>query len=153
LQVKTFEIDKPDQLRSFSAKFENIVETEASDEAKCVGRIRVDWLIDDDSNVAQFKLIWFSAEESLTMRKSLDSSTRSSCLPVTKWQCIYEISIETVYKSESKAPLTTEKLFIEVPGSPEAPVLWLLGQKASDISIHWSEPRAYPTVPIAGYQV
>jgi hypothetical protein len=155
LQVKTFAIDKPDQLRSISAKYENTIEEteEASDQAKCLGRIRVDWLINDDSDVSQFNLIWLSVQESLTMRKSLDSSSRSCYLPVTRWRCIYEICLETVYKSASKPTATSEKLFIEVPGSPDPPVLWLLEQKASDISIHWSEPRTYPNVPVVGYQV
>lgn len=47
----------------------------------------------------------------------------------------------------------TERLFIEVPGSPDPPFLWLKNQKENNILIHWSEPRVYPTVPISGYQV
>lgn len=40
-----------------------------------------------------------------------------------------------------------------MPGSPDAPSLWLLEQKDNNVTIHWSEPRMYPTVPVSGYQV
>lgn len=55
-------------------------------------------------------------------------------------RCIYEISLETVYR-EKKQTITTERLFIEVPGSPDEPILWLMEQKENNVVIHWSEPR------------
>ncbi len=54
---------------------------------------------------------------------------------------------------KSKYDFTTEKLFIEVAGSPDAPDLWLVDQKENNYTVHWSEPRVYPHVPVGGYQV
>jgi hypothetical protein len=65
---------------------------------------------------------------------------------------MYEINLEA-YNEQSKAPFVTERLFIEIPGSPDAPDLWLKEQKDAIITIQWSEPRVYPLVPVAGYQV
>jgi hypothetical protein len=59
--------------------------------------------------------------------------------------------LEVVY--ENGENIKTETLFIEVPGSPDAPELWLLEQKDNNFTIHWSEPRVYPKVPVSGYQV
>lgn len=66
-------------------------------------------------------------------------------------RCVYEINLETVYSSGNV--YSTERLFIEVPGSPDAPDLWLKDQKDNNVMIHWSEPRVYPNVPVTGYQV
>ena len=60
--------------------------------------------------------------------------------------------METVYEGADTS-LITETLFVEVPGSPDAPDLWLKEQKLNNVSIQWSEPRVYPTVPVMGYQV
>lgn len=86
-------------------------------------------------------------------------------------RCIYEIYLETVNR-KTRQSFNTERLFIEVPGSPDPPTLWLLDQKDNNVTIHWSEPRGemnmfklliitnylfnilvYPTVPISAYQV
>lgn len=58
-----------------------------------------------------------------------------------------------VHFNGSSQPFVTDRLFVEVPGAPDAPDLWLLEQKDTIVTIQWSEPRVYPTVPIAGYQV
>jgi hypothetical protein len=81
LQVKTFASDKPDQLNYIGAQYEEVVDT---NDSKSVGRIRVDWAIKDDKEVSQFNLVWFSAEESLTLRRSFDPAARSCYIPVTR---------------------------------------------------------------------
>ncbi len=60
--------------------------------------------------------------------------------------------METVYSSTGHVS-ATERLYIEVPGSPDAPDLWLNDQNNNNVNIHWSEPRVYPHVPVTGYQV
>lgn len=49
----------------------------------------------------------------------------------------------------------TERLFIEVPGAPDAPELWLKEQlkDANQYTIQWTEPRVYAHQPVAGYQI
>lgn len=66
---------------------------------------------------------------------------------------MYEINMEVHFNECNSQPFVSERLFIEIPGSPDAPDLWLLEQKDNIVTIQWSEPRVYPTVPIAGYQV
>lgn len=149
LLVKTFSADRPDQVHYAAAQYEEVVDT---NEPKSIGRIRIEWAIKEDRDVSQFNVIWFSAEESLTLRRSFDPAARSCYIPVTKSKCIYEISLETVYR-RAKQTHTSERLFIEIPGSPDAPTLWLVEQKDNNVSIHWSEPRVYPSVPVTGYQV
>lgn len=81
LLVKTFAEDRPDQLNYICAQYEEIVDT---NDPKSIGRIRVDWAIEDDRDVSQFNVIWYSAEESLTLRRSFDPAARSCYIPVTK---------------------------------------------------------------------
>lgn len=71
---------------------------------------------------------------------------------VDSLRCLYEINLEVVYK-KSRASIMTERLFIEIPGSPDAPDLWLIDQKDTVVSVQWSEPRVYSGVPVGGYQV
>ena len=80
LQVKTFASERPDQLSFISAQYEEMLD---ETESKSIGRIRVEWRLEEDADVAQFNLIWFSAQESINQRKSLDSSTRLAYLPAT----------------------------------------------------------------------
>lgn len=80
LQVKTFADDKPDQLSYILGQYEEMVDT---DEPKSIGRIRVEWSLEDDTNVAQFNVIWFSVAESINQRKSFDATTRICYIPVT----------------------------------------------------------------------
>lgn len=65
---------------------------------------------------------------------------------------MYEVNLEMHFTGSSQ-PFVTERLFIEVPGAPDAPDLWLVEQKDTIVTIQWSEPRVYSTVPVAGYQV
>lgn len=81
LQLKMFHNEFDNQLTSMYARFE---ENGDPSEARTVGRIKVEWELKDSSDVSQFNVNWFSAEESLTQRKSLDSSNRKCYLPVTK---------------------------------------------------------------------
>ncbi len=150
LQVKTFAADKSDQMSYLSGQYEELVDP---DEAKSIGRIRVEWSIEDDTGVTQFNVVWFSVSESINQRKSFDSSTRLCYVPVTAANSIYEIKVVTVYAERSKKNLTSEVLFIETAGLPEAPCLWLKELKDSQATIQWSEPRVYPQVPVSGYQV
>jgi hypothetical protein len=68
-------------LTSFSAKYEDATDLV---DPKTFGRIVVDWLISDDSEITQFNVNWFSAEESITQRRSFDPSVKSCIIPVTK---------------------------------------------------------------------
>ncbi len=150
LQVKTFAFDKTDQMNYLSGQYEDIVDP---DEEKSIGRIRVEWSVEDDSSITQFNVIWFSATESINQRKSVDASTRMCYVPVTASSAIYEIKVVTVYEGRSKNNLTSEVLFIETAGKPEAPCLWLNELKDNQAAIQWSVPRVYPLIPISGYQV
>ena len=67
-------------------------------------------------------------------------------------RCIYELHLESVYKS-SDVTAATERLFIEVPGSPDAPYLWLKEQRDNNVTIHWCEPRIYANMAVGAYQV
>ena len=81
LQVKLFPDDRTDHLTSFTAKYEDAME---SVDPKTFGHIIVDWLLSDNSDITQFNVNWFSAEESITQRRSFDPSVRSCIIPVTK---------------------------------------------------------------------
>ena len=151
LKLKTFAAEKPNQLNSISAQYEDLVDTS---EPASIGRIRLDWNLNDQTNITQFNVNWYSVAELLSKRKSFDPSIRSCHIPVTKSRCTYEITLETVYSdSKSTDSAVTETLFIEVPGSPDPPCLWLKEQKMDVVTIQWSEPRVFPTVPVIGYQV
>jgi hypothetical protein len=68
-------------------------------------------------------------------------------------RCLYEIYLDVNYE-KSKYNFRSEKLFIEVPGSPDAPFLWLKEHnKENNYTIQWSEPRIYAHSPISGYQI
>ena len=148
LKLKTLSAERPNQLSSIVAQFEDSIDT---NEPSSIGRIRLDWNLNDQRNVKQFNVNWYSVEELKSNRKSFDPSIRSCYLPVTKSRCIYEISLETVYDNLETG--ITETLFVEVPGSPDPPILWLKEQKRDVVTIQWSEPRVYPMVPVSGYQV
>jgi hypothetical protein len=61
--------------------------------------------------------------------------------------------LETVYR-EKKQTFMTERLFIEVPGSPDEPTLWLLDQKDNNAVIHWSEPRGnHSSLKVNNYKI
>lgn len=66
---------------------------------------------------------------------------------------MYEIKVVTVYKGRSKNNFVSDLLFIETPGSPEPPSLWLHDLKENVATICWSTPRIYPYSPVSGYQV
>jgi hypothetical protein len=146
--LKTFSAERPNQINSIIAQYEDSIDT---NEPASIGRIRLDWSLNDQTHVTQFNVNWYSVEELISKRKSFDPSIRNCHIPVTKQRCIYEINLETVYDNLESA--VTETLFIEVPGSPDAPVLWLKDQKRDVVNIQWSEPRVFPNVPVAGYQV
>ena len=148
LKLKTFSAESPHQINCISAQYEDAIDT---NEPSSFGRIRIDWSLNDPSRVTQFNVNWYSVEELISKRKSFDSTNRSCYIPVTKPRCIYEINLETVYDNLESS--ITETLFVEVPGSPDAPILWLKDQKRDVVNIQWSEPRVFPTVPVAGYQV
>ena len=77
---KTFAGDRADQISYLLGQYEDMVDV---DEAKSLGRIRVEGALEDDRNVTQFNVIWFSVSESINQRKSVDSSTRVCYVPVT----------------------------------------------------------------------
>ena len=79
--MKTFAAERPNQISSICAQFDETVDV---NEPESIGRIRVDWTLQDQRNVSQFNINWFSAEESLSKRKSFDASIRSCYVPVTK---------------------------------------------------------------------
>lgn len=81
LQVKMFQIEHEDGLTSFSAKFEDGVDPY---EPRSIGRIKVEWELRNTGTMSQFNINWFSAEESLSQRKSLDPTARKCYIPVTK---------------------------------------------------------------------
>ena len=58
-----------------------------------------------------------------------------------------------MFYKKAKYPFTTEKLAIEVPGSPDAPDLWLKEHRDNNFTIQWSEPRIYSNMSVAGYQI
>lgn len=68
-------------------------------------------------------------------------------------RAIYEIKVDIVYKDPAARVFSSEILFIETPGPPETPTLWLKELKDNNAVIHWSEPREYPFAPVTGYQV
>ena len=75
------QIEREDRLTSFSGRYEEGADAR---EAKSVGRIKVEWELRQNGDVAQFNVNWFSAEESLSQRKSLDPTARKCFIPVTK---------------------------------------------------------------------
>ena len=148
LKLKTLSAERPNQLSAIVAQYEDAID---ENEPSSLGRIRLEWTLNDQRNVKQFNVNWYSVEELMSKRKSFDPSTRSCYIPVTKSKCNYEISLETVYDNLETG--VSETLFVEVPGSPDAPILWLKDQKRDVVTIQWAEPRVYPMVPVLGYQV
>lgn len=129
--------------------FEKILET---DEPNSIGRIRLDWNIPKIVNIGQLNINWLSVEENLSRRKSFDPSLTHCFVPVTKSKCIYELSLDVVSDS-SKILFTTDRLFLEIPGSPDAPFIWLKEKKENTIVVHWSESRVYQNNQVDGYQL
>lgn len=123
-----------------------------TDEPNSIGRIRLDWNIPEITTISQLNVNWLSVEESLSRRKSFDPSLTHCFIPVTKSKCIYEISLDVV-SDKSKILFTTDRLFLEIPGSPDAPFIWLKEQKENVIVVHWSEPRVYQINQVDGYQL
>ena len=85
--------------------------------------------------------------------------TKKNCMSCFKtiqlsflFRCTYEVYLE-IHFDKTCSPFVTERLFIEVPGAPDAPDLWIKEQKDSVVTLQWSESRVYPTVPVSGYQV
>jgi hypothetical protein len=68
-------------LNSICAQYEDKNDPQ---EPNGLGRIKLDWNVRDSKKVSQFNVNWFSAEESLSQRRSFDSNTRSCYIPVTK---------------------------------------------------------------------
>lgn len=82
LQVKMFQAERDDRLTSLSARYEEGVDPR---EPRSVGRIKVEWEVrQTGGDVAQLNVNWFSAEESISQRKSLDPTVRKCYIPVTK---------------------------------------------------------------------
>jgi hypothetical protein len=86
LQVKLFQSDHPNKLVSLKARFEDNID---ANEPASVGRLKIEWALaggaaEDLNEISQFNVNWFSAEEALTQRKSLDSFARQCHVPVTK---------------------------------------------------------------------
>jgi hypothetical protein len=73
------------------------------------------------------------------------------CVCVSICRCIYEVYVEAVYKNMKCH--NSERMFIEIPGSPDAPSLWLKSSKDNTYVLNWSEPRVYNNVPCVGYQL
>ncbi len=61
--------------------------------------------------------------------------------------------MDVVYKDKTAKDFNSELLFIETPGPPEPPMVWLNELKENNAFIQWSEPREYPYAPVTGYQV
>ena len=127
LKLKTLSAENPHQINNIIAQYEDSPDT---NEPSSIGRIRVDWSVNDPSHITQFNVNWYSVEELISKRKSFDSTMRSCYIPVTKQRCIYEINLETVYDNLESG--ITETLFIEVTGAPDAPILWLKDQKREE---------------------
>ncbi len=83
--MRTFANDKSDQFNYILSQYEEMIDP---DEAKSIGRIRVEWNIENDTEVSQFNVIWFSPSESINQRKSLDPTTRQCFIPVTMSKCV-----------------------------------------------------------------
>ena len=149
LQIKMFAADKPNQLKSLMAQFED--EKSEGEAANSVGRIKVNWEIKEHKDVYQYSLEWHSVEEALSSRKVVGPELRSCYVPVTRSKCLYEITLEIIYNNRTS--FSSDTLFVEIPGSPDPPEIWLKEQKDNVILVCWSNPRVYPTVPISGYQV
>lgn len=81
LQIKLFAADRDDQLNKLWAKFEEVMDT---NDPRSVGRIKVEWELRNSSPITQLNVNWFSTEESLSQRKTLDPSARFCFIPVTK---------------------------------------------------------------------
>ena len=148
LQIKMFAADKSNQLRSLMAQFD---EEKLENEPSSVGRIKVDWEISNHRDVCQYNIEWHSAEEALSSRKIVGPELRSCYIPVTRAKCLYEVTLEIIYTNRSS--FSSDTLFVEIPGSPDPPEIWLKEQKDNVVLVCWSNPRIYPTVPISGYQV
>ncbi len=66
------------KIRTLNAVYEGVKEDAT------VGRIRVDWEITDMSNITQFNVNWFSTQESVSHRKTSDSTNSSCLIPVMR---------------------------------------------------------------------
>jgi hypothetical protein len=71
--------NEPNKIRKINAIYED-----ARDDAVAIGRIRLDWVIGDVTSVAQFNVNWFSTQESVSHKKTIDSSNNFCIIPVMK---------------------------------------------------------------------
>jgi hypothetical protein len=78
LQLKLSSDSDLKALRLIRAKFEEI-----KDESS-IGKINLNWFIQDLQLISQFNISWFIAEGAVTQRKSVDGNTTSCIIPVNK---------------------------------------------------------------------
>ena len=85
LQVRLLPADRVDHVSSISAKYVDAASAGAdATTTNKLGHIKLEWLLADHTSVETFNVNWFSVEESLTQRRSLEATTRSTLIPVTK---------------------------------------------------------------------
>ena len=66
---------------------------------------------------------------------------------------IYEISVEPEVYGREIAPPPTQRLQVIIPGSVDAPEIFLRTVNEKDFTIEWGEPRCYGGVKVKGYQL
>ncbi len=66
------------KIRSINAIYEDVKEESS------IGRIRLDWDIQDTNGISQFNVNWFSTQESTLCKKTIDSSSNYCIIPVMK---------------------------------------------------------------------
>ena len=86
IQIKLNSDNDLKALKLIKAKFE-----ELRDETS-IGRIHLNWFIQDVQSISQFNINWLIPEDAVSHRKSLDGNSNSCLIPVKKLKYLsYEI--------------------------------------------------------------